>query len=426
MPDTTHSTLEVCDQFFKPVFDLINDCDTTRKCPELADAHWVELGLRRVLSEAKSSRGFLQDSQVRGQATPANSHFFETLKSQRRLKFCEQLNAQLCISVRHQLPDALADLPGLDKFEVRAGDGHWHGAATHDIKHLNNKCERVNYAAGHLYTLDLRTHVMRHLMAADGLNKRKEHDMPAIKRAGAEKLREGVAKGRKLLMVWDSAAVDFGYWYKLKQGHGIYFLTRDKDNHRLLPCGERNWDRDDPLNRGVISDAQFAPSTNSAMVRVIEFVDKATGKIHRFLTNEMTLAPGVLAQLYRMRWDIEKVFDEVKNHLNEKKAWARSPTAKSMQGQFIAMTHNLMLLLERDLESTHGIVNEPDRRRRIDRRKEELDKSGYTSELVALGEWLRRCTQRGLKFIRWLRVQLSAPTSYSQALDSLRTLYAKL
>ena len=122
MPDTTHSTLDVYDSFFKPVFDLINDCDTTRKCPELADAHWIKLGIKRVLSEATSSRGFLQDSLVRGQSVPANSHFFETLKSVRPRKFCEELNPRLCASAKAQLPDALAALPGLDKFEVRDTD----------------------------------------------------------------------------------------------------------------------------------------------------------------------------------------------------------------------------------------------------------------------------------------------------------------
>lgn len=426
MTYATHSKLAICDQFYKPVFDLIDDCDSTRKCPELADANWIELGVSRVLSEAQTGRGFLQNRLVRGLSAPANSHFFETLKSRRRLEFCQELNSRLCTSAKAQLPDVLDALPGLEKFEVRAGDGHWHGAATHDIKHLNKKCEPTKYAAGHLYTLDMRTHLMRHLTANDGVNKRKEHDMAAIKRSGAQKLREGIRKGTKLLMVWDSAAIDFGYWYQLKQGHGIYFLCRDKDNHRLLPCGELPWDRQDPINRGVISNGQFAPSTNSAMVRVIEFEDKASGKIHRFVTNEMTLAPGVLAQLYRMRWDIEKVFDEVKNHLNEKKAWAKSPTAKSMQAQFIAMTHNLMLLLDRNLEIHHGITNEPDKMRRIERRSDELHKSGYTSEVVAFGQWLQRSTQRGLKFIRWLRIQLFAPTSYTQALDSLGALYAKL
>ena len=60
----------------------------------------------------------------------------------------------------------------------------------------------------------------------------------------------------------------------------------------------------------------------------------------------MTLAPGLIAQLYRMRWDIENVYDEVKNRLHEQKTRASSATAKTMQAQFICMTHHLMTLLE--------------------------------------------------------------------------------
>jgi hypothetical protein len=49
-----------------------------------------------------------------------------------------------------------------------------------------------------------------------------------------------VAEGRKLLMVWDDAAIDFGYWQKLKQGHSVYFLCRDKEIkrwHAEIGCG---------------------------------------------------------------------------------------------------------------------------------------------------------------------------------------------
>ena len=60
----------------------------------------------------------------------------------------------------------------------------------------------------------------------------------------------------------------------------------------------------------------------------------------------MALPPGVLAGLYRRRWEVEKVFDELKNKLGEKKAWGTSPVAKAAQGQLVALTHNLMLIYE--------------------------------------------------------------------------------
>jgi len=59
--------------------------------------------------------------------------------------------------------------------------------------------------------------------------------------------------------------------------------------------------------------------------------------LFEFLTNvtDHNVPPGVLAYLYKMRWNIEKSFDEIKNKLGEQKAWASTPTAKSMQAQFL-------------------------------------------------------------------------------------------
>lgn len=59
--------------------------------------------------------------------------------------------------------------------------------------------------------------------------------------------------------------------------------------------------------------------------------DPVTGEQYKFITNIMDPAPGVVARLYRMRRDIEKVFDSFKNKLNETKAWATSSEAKSIR-----------------------------------------------------------------------------------------------
>ena len=43
-----------------------------------------------------------------------------------------------------------------------------------------------------------------------------------------------------------------------------------------------------------------------------------------FLPNELDLPPGVLAELYRRRWSVEKVFDQLKNKLDQQQAWGSS------------------------------------------------------------------------------------------------------
>jgi hypothetical protein len=51
---------------------------------------------------------------------------------------------------------------------------------------------------------------------------------------------------------------------------------------------------------------------------------------------------GLIALIYKMRWDIEKTCDEKKNKLGVIKTWATTPEAKCQQAHFVCMTRNLM------------------------------------------------------------------------------------
>jgi hypothetical protein len=55
------------------------------------------------------------------------------------------------------------------------------------------------------------------------------------------------------------------------------------------------------------------------MMRVVTYMDPETGKELKFITSDCTLPPGIIVHLYRMRWNIEKVFDETENKLHENK-----------------------------------------------------------------------------------------------------------
>jgi len=411
------------DHFFTPLLESLKKCKSPRVCPILSDQDWLQLGISRVISSAQSGRGFLQERISQGENAPSYGHFFEALKSKRRLALCEEINEHICQTFRTEQPDILKEFKELNSFEIRAGDGHWHRSASHDPTHKTGTGKTTKYPVGHLYTLCLRTHVMRHLMTNDQQNRKKEHDMRALKRAGAQQLRQDVKKGKKLLMVWDSAAIDFSFWHQLKQGHGIYFICREKEIERMK-CGDLQWDCADQINQGVIKD-ELIGSGNGYMTRRVTYSDPASGKEHIFITNEITLAPGLIAGIYRMRWDIEKVFDEVKNHLMEKKAWATSATAKSMQGHFIALTHNLMLKLDFKLQTLEKIQDSVEETRRKTRRKSEDQKAGRRCDLRAFTRWATRSTQRGLKFIRWLRVVMRNQSSWAESCTQLRLIYLR-
>ena len=162
-------------------------------------------------------------------------------------------------------------------------------------------------------------------------------------------------------------------------------------------------------------------------MRIVCYTEPESGETYEFLTNEMDLPPGVVVELYRRRWDVEKVFDEIKNKLGEKKAWATSLVAKTVQGQMVAITHNLMLLYEARLETDHGVSNTAEDKRR-EKRAAEMSRvaTGAGRPASTLLLIARRATQRSVKFVRWLRHALREDLAEAVAAPRLATLYATL
>ncbi|HRI16354.1 MAG TPA: transposase [Verrucomicrobiota bacterium] len=380
-----------------PVEELLGECAHQRACPELLDGDWIRLGLDRALHEVPSGRAYLQQHGFQFERCPPLAHYFEALKSERRCRLVRELNGRLCQRVAATLPDALGAYADLANFDVYAGDGHWHGAAVHDAR-----TDGTKHAVGHFYALDLRRHTLRHLAAGIGL---KEHDMHVLKRLEPQALRQQAPVGRQVLWVWDKAGIDFHAWHRWKQAHGLYFVSREKENMALAVQGLPAWDRQDPVDAGVQS-VELVAGQAGVLVRRIRYVEPVTGTEYVFLTNELTIRPGLIAFLYKLRWDLEKVFDELKNKLNEQKAWATSLVAKAAQAQFLCLLHNLLLLVEGRLEH-EGIVNHAEQGRKaqeLERAQAHAAKAGrkFPSPILAL----RRLTQRSVKLLRWLRASL--------------------
>ena len=199
-----------------------------------------------------------------------------------------------------------------------------------------------------------------------------------------------------------------------------------KKNMKLEVIAENSWDRTDPRNAGVLAEETVATS-QGVSVRRVRYRCPLRGEEFSFLTSECTLPPGVIAHLYRLRWEIEKTFDELKNKLGETKAWASSPNAKAMQAHFLCMAHHLMICCEAQLEREHGVRNEAELARRAQRlEKEEKRLAKQRLVMPMLVRALQRLTVRSVKFIRWLRVQLFAQPHHGPDIAALRQLYAIL
>ena len=276
-------------------------------------------------------------------------------------------------------------------------------------------------AVGHFYSLNLRTHTLRHLCAAEGWH---EHDMSALKRVKPKGLRQAVPKGRRVLIVYDKAGIDFTYWKRCRQETAVYFVSRMKNGTVYDDLGQYEWDQSDPRNRGVLADRRVM-TQEGILLRIVSYLDPVSGVFFEFLTNVTDLLPGVIAELYRRRWEAEKVFDQIKNKLGEKKAWGSTQEAREAQARLVAITHNLLLLYVSHLEKEHGLRNRLEDQRRAKRLVDGTERCtdiGYPiSTLVTV---LRQASQLTVKFVRWIRQSLRDGLTEAAAVLRLRALYA--
>ena len=412
-------TSEVRNQFLEPLRAVYDQATTIRKCPAESDWDGLTKGVDRVLSKVRSGRDFLQSFQMFWPRELQVGPYFEALASERRLGMVAECSGLLRRRVDACRRSPLSQFESLDSFDLYAGDGHYLEHATHDPL-----IGETRWPTGHFFALNLKSQSLFPLMLADVTRRKKEHDMRALKRQSVALLRQGAGKGRKVLWVWDKAGVDFAFWQERKAS-GIYFLSLRKEGMCLEVETARVIDVTQPINQGVTAD-RVVTDRRGLRVREITYCNPCDGAVYVYLTSQMTLEPGLLVLLYKTRWEIEKVFDETKTKLAEKKSWATTTTAKEMQAHFVALVHNLLLLLQ-DGHQQQGVANTAELQRRQKRQavqETELKKTGQTLPLIYT--LLQRFTQATFKLIRWLRAHWQQPTSLPQALLQLRSLYARL
>ncbi len=190
----------------------------------------------------------------------------------------------------------------------------------------------------------------------------------------------------------------------------------------------QDFSKADPINAGIIAD-ELVSNSCGTMVRRVRYRIPETGEVMEFLTNlGKGISPGIIAQLYFMRWRIEKSFDELKNKFYEIKAWAASLNAKKMQATFIVLAYNLVQLLNREMEvqlpegEPQHQSNEKKKAKRMEALEKKLEARGDI--LPKLRIIYQETSQLSLIFYRWLRKHLHDPAPWTTAQSRLTTLYA--
>lgn len=404
------------DKFLDPALSAYEKSQTKRKSEVISDLDFLAMGIKRVISYHTSGRSFIQMmiDKFDFKALTVNN-FFKAIASKRRLKLTKEINENILRDyspIDHNNP--FKDRPELDGYALYAADGHYHKHATHE-KHENGK----SYAVGHIYATNLRTRAVQHLDVLRPKNK-KENEIHALKRLGGKVLRMGEPKGKKVIVVYDRIAIDFAEWYNWKQSRGVYIITREKSNLSLMILGNLNFDRNDPVNANITADQQVS-NGRGTMIRRIVYTDPLSGQTYKFITNVTNIAPGLIAYMYKVRWDIEKVFQQFKSNYQEKKAWGKTNEAKSVQANFLCIVYNLMLILENKVERENGIVDQKvieKQKRRIAENREILKRKKLKINPMILA--LKKSVMMSCQFLRLIRIALDDLTSWSSFIKKLR------
>ncbi len=170
---------------------------------------------------------------------------------------------------------------------------------------------------------------------------------------------------------------------------------------------------------------QLVGTDSGVMMRRVRYQCPDSGKVFHFVSSVMDVDPGLIAHLYKMRWKIEKTFDELKTKLTEKKAWASSTVARNTQANFTCLAHNLMVVLEEELAEDDEVYDNGELTRRKNRYKQLTQRVKSKGKQLPLAQQaVPRATQRTQKFIRWLRNHCWIQAPWWQAQNALKRIYA--
>ena len=86
-----------------------------------------------------------------------------------------------------------------------------------------------------------------------------------------------------------------------------------------------------------------------ARLRRVRYRDRAAGKTLVFLTNNFTLPPETIADLYRCRWQIELFFKWIKQHLRIKSFFGTTPNAVKTQIWIAVCVYVLIAIVKKRL-----------------------------------------------------------------------------
>ena len=149
------------------------------------------------------------------------------------------------------------------------------------------------------------------------------------------------------IYLFDRGYVDFQRLYQLTEARAT-FVTRAKRKLRWRRRYSRPVDRTTGLlcDQTIVLTGTHSTYDYPVPLRRVSYRDPETGQKLDFLTNDFSLPALTIAQLYRLRWQVELFFKWIKQHLRIKSFFGTSDNAVRTQ-IWIAISVYLLVAIAR-------------------------------------------------------------------------------
>jgi len=150
--------------------------------------------------------------------------------------------------------------------------------------------------------------------------------------------------------IMDRGYLDFSRLYTISRG-AAFFVTRAKSNFQFQRIYSHPVDKTAGLkcDQTIVLTGHYSLKGYPEKLRRIKYYDTETGKTLTFLTNNFSLPPLTITQLYRCRWQVELFFKWIKQNLRIKSFYGTTENAVKVQIWIAVSVYVLVAIIKKRL-----------------------------------------------------------------------------
>jgi len=162
------------------------------------------------------------------------------------------------------------------------------------------------------------------------------------------------------IFVFDKGYNDYKAFKKFSDNE-TGFVTRIKDNAVYEPIYEN--EIDECIHSGVLQDeiieltVKEGTTTSKLKLRKIRFYDRVLKREFEFLTNLYEMRPDFVAAIYKLRWQIEMLFKQIKQNFPLKYFLGDNENAIKIQIYCTLIANLLMTVIQKSLKRRWAFSN---------------------------------------------------------------------